>query len=288
VLPVSRSLAARPAPTTESLFERLTRFALQSEPSPCICVRAKHAHILNAVNFNTPLLAIPLEGHKRVRHAQRSIDVAVGEIFLVSRPTAVDVENFPDRNTGRYLAIGILLEEHVLGAARQLARTPVGSGSGSIAAIGIDPYLPDLESWLDATQADDCTLASHALVGIVLKMYVEGQRSLLYPAAPPLSARIRDLVARRPDHAWTSSQLEDTFGVSGATLRRHLAAEGVTLRELIVDARLSGALTLLLTSDLPVKTVASRVGYTSAASFAKRFRERYGVEPSRIGGIGGV
>ncbi|NZD47207.1 AraC family transcriptional regulator [Sphaerotilus sulfidivorans] len=40
---------------------------------------------------------------------------------------------------------------------------------------------------------------------------------------------------------------------------------------------------LLYTTRLPVKTVAQRVGYRSVSSFVRRFGERYGVEPSRIG-----
>jgi transcriptional regulator GlxA family with amidase domain len=35
--------------------------------------------------------------------------------------------------------------------------------------------------------------------------------------------------------------------------------------------------------DWPVKTVAARVGYRSVASFSRRFSERYGLDPARIG-----
>ena len=51
-----------------------------------------------------------------------------------------------------------------------------------------------------------------------------------------------------------------------------------------VDAYAMGedaeALRLLMTSTLPVKTVAGRVGYNSLSSFSKQFSERYGIEPS--------
>ena len=61
-----------------------------------------------------------------------------------------------------------------------------------------------------------------------------------------------------------------------------LAAAGTSLRDIIASARLAQALTLLISTRLPVKSVAQRVGYASAASFSKRFTERYGVEPSRV------
>ena len=90
------------------------------------------------------------------------------------------------------------------------------------------------------------------------------------------------MVAADPERAWSSADLESQLAVSGATLRRHLAAEGQSLRQVIGEARLSHGLTLLLSTQLPVKSVAARVGYTSVSAFIKRFRERYGVEPSRV------
>lgn len=55
------------------------------------------------------------------------------------------------------------------------------------------------------------------------------------------------------------------------------------MRELITDARLAHAMSLLYTTRLPLKTVAARVGYRSLGSFNKRFAERYGLEPAAIG-----
>ncbi|WP_372588200.1 helix-turn-helix domain-containing protein [Acidovorax sp. BLS4] len=49
------------------------------------------------------------------------------------------------------------------------------------------------------------------------------------------------------------------------------------------SARVGQALHLLLTSRLPVKTIAARVGYDSAATFSKRFSERYGLDPAQVG-----
>jgi AraC-like DNA-binding protein len=288
VLSAAPSFLSPFAPAQRQLLARFAEIALRADTTPCIRVRAKNAHSLSAVDFNTPLLAMPVEGHKRVKDAQSSIWVVPGEIFLVTQPTAVDVENFLDPATGRYVAIGIPLEEHVLEAARRLVRVPMDGVHESIASVPLEPYLGDFNLWLDALTRGDYPLACHAVVGIVLKLYAAGYRNLIYAPPPSLSSRIRDLVSREPDRPWNSQQLEHRFGLSGATLRRHLAAEGVTMRELIANARLSSALTLLLTTELPVKTVAARVGYTSLSTFAKRFRERYGTEPSRIGGIGGV
>lgn len=47
----------------------------------------------------------------------------------------------------------------------------------------------------------------------------------------------------------------------------------------IVDWRLQRALNLLAESNVPIKTVANRVGYRSAAAFTRAFSERFGCSP---------
>ncbi|TYF58942.1 helix-turn-helix transcriptional regulator, partial [Enterobacter hormaechei] len=97
---------------------------------------------------------------------------------------------------------------------------------------------------------------------------------------PSLAMKIRQMVADKPAHPWSAAEIEDLTGLSGPTLRRHLASESTSLRSVIADARIAEALRLLMTSTLPVKTVAGRVGYNSLSSFSKQFSERYGIEPS--------
>jgi methylphosphotriester-DNA--protein-cysteine methyltransferase len=83
----------------------------------------------------------------------------------------------------------------------------------------------------------------------------------------------------------STAQQSLTFvpGDSGATLRRRLASEQLSVRELIADARLAYAMQLLYTTRLPLKTVAARVGYRSLGSFNRRFAARYGLDPAEIG-----
>ncbi|KHM90306.1 helix-turn-helix domain-containing protein, partial [Xanthomonas vesicatoria] len=95
--------------------------------------------------------------------------------------------------------------------------------------------------------------------------------------------QVRTLIAAQPQRAWRSRDIEDSLGVSGATLRRHLAAEQRSLRDLITDARLAHAMALLYSTRWPLKTVAARAGYRSTRSFSQRFQQRYGLDPASIG-----
>jgi AraC-like DNA-binding protein len=264
------------------LLTRLLDLARQEQSSPCVRVRARKSYVLSAVNIDTALLAIPLQGSKRVRTEDEWIQIVPGAMFVAPHAQTLDIANIPDPLGGYYIAISIPLDENVLGAARQLLRTDITRKRGSIASIPIGEHAEDLNAWLEAMQRNDLPRACHALVGVVLRLYSQGHRGLLHVPPPTLSMRIRTMVASDPARVWASADLEEAFGMSGATLRRHLAAEKLSLREIIGDARLSHGLTLLSTTRLPVKTVASRVGYASVSSFTKRFSERYGVEPSRV------
>lgn len=270
------------SPLRPVLLARLTATIDGGVASPYFCVRAREAHHLKSVTFDRPTLSLLLRGRKRAGHAGAWLDVGAGEMFLVSRAASMDVQNVPDAG-GKYLGVGIPLTDAVLAAARQLAPVTTDGERRSPACVGIDDYCEDLLQWLDATEHGDAARADLAVVGVVLRLYAQGFRSLLRPVAPTLSARIRDMVTSEPAHAWPSARLEAAFALSGATLRRRLAAEGSTLRELIAEARLSHALILLLSTGLPVKTVAARAGYASVSSFIARFRARYGVDPSRVG-----
>lgn len=266
----------------ERLLNDLAKFAHTNPLSACVRVQAKQSYTLHALNIDTALFAMPLEGTKRVHDRDKALNVKRGEVFLVTKPQALDVENVPDKTSGRYLAIGIPLQGNILEAARQLVPNRVATSASAVASISIDPYVEDLNAWIGALVRGDSLRVYHAMVGLALRVYEQGFHELLQPRAPTLAAQIRTMISTQPARDWSSAEIEHTLAMSGATLRRRLAADGTSLRDVIAEARLSQAFTLLSTTDLPVKTVALRVGYNSASTFSRRFSERYGVEPSRL------
>lgn len=98
------------------------------------------------------------------------------------------------------------------------------------------------------------------------------------------AAKVRTLLAGAIGSAWTAAQAARALAVSEATLRRRLAAEGTSFAELLVDARMSTALTLLQATARPVTDIAAHVGYGSPSRFAVRFRQRFGFAPSMVRG----
>jgi len=85
----------------------------------------------------------------------------------------------------------------------------------------------------------------------------------------------------RPEHAFTLMGLAEVAGMSRSVFAARFAeALGQSPREFLKALRLARAAHLLTGSDLPVKSVAARVGYSSRSSFTRAFLARHGVDPT--------
>jgi len=69
------------------------------------------------------------------------------------------------------------------------------------------------------------------------------------------------------------------FAMSGRTLQRRLAAEGVSYQQVVDSARKEAAARYLTDSTLAICEVAYLVGYSEAAPFHRAFRRWYGMTP---------
>lgn len=72
--------------------------------------------------------------------------------------------------------------------------------------------------------------------------------------------------------ATSPRQLQRVFSdIGGSGFRTHLRA-----------VRMARATELLATTDLPVKEIATRVGYDDPSQFSKAFKRTFGVSPSQV------
>ena len=274
---------SRQLPATAALLAQLATLADCQRADGYACVSARREHGASSVEIPQPQFAILLQGRKQVRTAQQSLELAPGDIFLISRRCRIDVVNIPDPQSGIYLSAIVPFCAEALSAARTLWNEPLPDAGDALAQLALAEYGTTLLQWRQALEAGHYTEARLALAALAVAFCRRGHGSLLIPPEPGLGERIRDLVAAQPERDWQSRDFEQHLGLSGATLRRRLASERLGLRELISDARLAHAMQLLYTTQLPLKTVAARVGYRSLGSFNKRFSTRYGLEPAAIG-----
>ena len=272
-----------PVDTTTSLLATLASLADCQRADGYACITARREHGASSVEIPQPQFAILLQGRKQVRTAQQSLEFAPGDLFLITRRCRIDVVNIPDPHSGLYLSAIVPMCAEALTAARALWNEPLPQAGDALARLPLAEHGATLLQWRQALEHGHYTEARLALASLAVAFCRRGHGSLLVPPEPSLGERIRDLIAAQPERDWQSRDFEAQLGLSGATLRRRLASEHSSVRELITDARLAHAMGLLYTTRLPLQTVAARVGYRSLGSFNKRFAERYGLEPAAIG-----
>ncbi len=277
-------MSASPAPSLPSLAgpPETARLRAVAATSPRAgAVVATSAYRLASVVVPGAALVVPLAGTKRVRLGERPVVCPAGAALVIADQVALDVENLPDER-GAYLALTLALPARVRASVSALLEGPVPAADEP---IGVCP-LPALEAALVAFFAlpaeADPLVVDHALAGVVVALVGAGAGRMLAPREPGLADRIREMAGAAPARPWAAEDFERALHVSGATLRRRLAAEGTSVRRLLVDVRLHHGLALLQTTRAPLKAVAYASGYRSLASFREQFRARFGCEPSLV------
>jgi AraC-like DNA-binding protein len=268
--------------TRPELFDALGALVGTPHAEAYTCFCAHQTHGVRALRIERPTLGVLLRGRMRLRGDDSALSMTTGDAFVFTRACSVDTINEPDA-AGVFLALVVPLCDEVIAAARLLWARPGARGGPDAIALPALQLSESLASWAASLRRDDPGAARAALASALVALCALGHSAILAPTPPTLAARIRARVAETPDRAWQSSDFETEFGLSGATLRRHLAIEGVGLRDTITDARLACALHWLYTTRWPIQTIAARVGYRSAATFSRRFARRYGAEPLQIG-----
>ncbi|WP_312686636.1 helix-turn-helix transcriptional regulator [Kosakonia sp.] len=268
------------ASTTEEILDGLLSLIRAGKAFPCCCLQATQTWQVNQFEVEGATLAFPLRGHFRCREAGEAFYASPGEMLVLPNARSIAIECEPDGDSGEFVALSVLFAEEQLEAARLLLGVLPPADPGKMVSEPIGQFIAPLSRWSDALRAGHRTLALHAMLEVLLMLYEMGHHSLLRIQPPGIAMTIRKMVSRDPAHHWCTGEIEERLNISGATLRRRLAAENTTLSAVITDARIADALQLLMTTRIPIKSIAARVGYTSVASFSRQFSKRYGAEPS--------
>jgi len=132
------------------------------------------------------------------------------------------------------------------------------------------------------TQVLTESLMKHCLI-LVLRMHLtrSGVVSPLFAALQNQQlAHAITAVMERPAAAHTVESLAAAAGMSRSTFAERFAlAYGLSPLDFVRRVRLRHAATLLTATALPIKVIATSIGYTSRSYFTRAFRAAYGVDP---------
>lgn len=99
----------------------------------------------------------------------------------------------------------------------------------------------------------------------------------------PRISKVIDVILDRPEGSYTVESLADIAAMSRATFVRHFEkCFNRTPMDYLRDIRLRRAAQLLQVSNIPIDSVAARIGYSSRSHFSKAFSEQFSVSPAEF------
>lgn len=240
--------------------------------------------VIRRVPVDMSVLVVVRHGTKYVRSGDVNLTIHEGECVAIPAGRTLDMVNEPGRE-GVYRADCLGFEPTLLAAFLQ-SRPPAPALIRQVCKLGEPPAEfgeTFNRAWGSLGRRDEVpdSIAEQRVTEVLLWLQLNGQA---FPWEPPSSASVRvcALLRSAPDVPWKSGEVARRMGMSDATLRRHLAVENRSFSELLIDVRMSTALTLLQGTDRTITDIAFSVGYESPSRFAVRFRDRFGLSPTEL------
>lgn len=255
----------------------------------------RHSLTYARVPIDRPLLIVVQRGTKTLRAPGCEWVVPAGHAIAINRGQTLDIRNLPDAR-GAYEARWLVWGESLMDLhyAQTASSRPLEADATVTRAIrsawplgALGPaFLQAVDAAIACIQEPESTpleVARHRMRELLVWV---GTCDGHFESAEVASVRqrVRDMVSAAPQRDWTAALVGSELAMSVATLRRRLTGEGMRLSELLVDVRMSLALTLLQATSLPVTQIAMHTGYESPSRFAVRFRQRFGFAPTAVRG----
>ncbi|MDH0865377.1 helix-turn-helix transcriptional regulator [Mitsuaria sp. GD03876] len=245
------------------------------------------------IRVDRPAVIVVDRGIKTVKPARGgAVRALPGQVLLLAGGQTVDFYNRitdGERYEARWLMFGgtVLDDPYYLAAAERLSAADAALPPASVlkrVSSGLAEAFERARHALAPDPSRPEAVVRQQLLEVAHWLLAEGLVLRVPPDDARVSGRIRAMLSTQLDGDWSSDAIASSLAMSEATLRRRLAAEGVTLRELIADVRMASALVLLQATTRPVSEIASAVGYDSPSRFAVRFRDRFGFAPTAVRG----
>jgi AraC-like DNA-binding protein len=254
------------------------------------------------------LFHIVLEGEVRIAiRAGGSLVLAPSDVAIIFGGIAHQIETgtpsaavpFDYFGTGHDLDIPPVLR---IGTGAPVARLLVGrigiSWPIMLRPAGLPPYLHLRMGPTEASAAEIVALFTRAMTGAGASAYLTKLAELamlrtlrenveLLSQLPPDTASLQitralTLVDAAPGEDWSLSRLARDVGMSRSTFaEKFVRLTGKRPMEVVADARMRAAATLLEAGQAGIDDIAARVGYRSEAAFSRRFQRHFGVTPGR-------
>ncbi|MCS3838757.1 AraC-like DNA-binding protein [Pseudomonas sp. JAI111] len=227
------------------------------------------------------------QGEKLLQWDDREMRAGPNHLILMPAGRELGISNFPGPH-GHYIADAVTFPVSTLRNFSTRYSQQIMSCRGvpkTDLCVPLDRHTSQAWEQLlvaingNAPQA----LCTHYGEAVLLSLCLGGQAGpLLMGRNDPLCERVQQLVMASPERDWTVASIAQHMNLGESTLRRQLAKEGNSFRNILEGVRLSTALQRLQTTSRPIGEIAGACGYASASRFAVRFRSHYGLSPREL------
>ncbi|MFM0046955.1 MULTISPECIES: helix-turn-helix transcriptional regulator [Paraburkholderia] len=245
-----------------------------------------HAHELltTRIRLENPAIVVILRGCARVQWGGQEHVLESGRAIAIAAQHTFDAFKTPCNKTGVYEAQWLTCDGTV---TAQYSEGPVkGTRIGDVHALksGGTSFLKAFAHAREGIlrQTDIPTEVARIRMTELLTWLDHDGAYFGHSQRPALATQVRRRIADELSTAWTAPLMAESLGLSEATLRRRLSAERTSFHELLIDVRMSKALTLLQVTDLSVTLISLEIGYSSPSRFTARFRQKFGYGPSDV------
>ena len=229
-----------------------------------------------------PLIGIVLKGRKELWLGDRSQHFRAGSVFVLPSGPELDVVNVPDRRSGKYESLLV-----------ELTRLPELIRRGSLVdalpaeahsyRVRLTPMLVEAIAHAAtelSTSVEGNTLAEFRLAEILTLLRSQPAGLALFGLS--LHDRIERMIAANPARPWTTSIVAKELALGKSTLRRKLAEQNTSLRQIILSVRMDAAHQILANGEGNVLQASLAAGYISRSHFARRFRGAFQDSPKQV------
>lgn len=264
----------------EMLIKAVKKYASYKGQLPFSIYTSHKEQTLKRMTIYKPLIVLILKGHKVVSSVGGQHICDSGNFLFLGHHPEIGISNIPDEND-EYLALFIEFEFEDFAALPVASSTPNNIHfTGSLKTPNLHRVLMDFIEWLPGVSTK---LWSRRRQEIIDLLCLAGYEKQIYEAVKPhLHHRLIEMFQQDFAVKWTLKDACRKLSMSESTLRRHLASEGISFRELNKNIRLDHSLHLLQTTFTPVSIIAEQCGYQSFSRFTERFTERFGMSPSQL------
>jgi AraC-like DNA-binding protein len=236
----------------------------------------KTAQPIHNVPFHHNALLYVVKGEKHVFTPTEKTVIKAGELLIVMKGQCLNFTNQLDQHD--YFAWQINFDgdlpeniQTLLQQSKRIKPTP--------SLVLSAPQKQLLCSVIDAHHAQISNTAleylSYALLADLSEYH--NLSGFLVNQSEALKHKLLAHFSASPSETWRLQDVAAQWFMSPATLKRRLSEEGASFRQVLLEARLSHALGLMIQSPSSLSWIAQQCGYQSLSRFSQQFKLRFGL-----------